>query len=247
MIKVVIKRSLFKQIRHEPRFALSITLSRVINSLISTWRTSLGTGESRDKVAERERLQAFLNNSAFLYEGIQAFFNNQQYLKDLNWFISHVDEIKVLNREVSQPNSFYNIVMSEVRNNITFHFNRDSDLKILLDSNYELRGPDNELEDPIVYKIGYSESYGESVHVLADKLIEQFIASKIKEFISLNQNGNEKCAFDSSPSVDLWSHLKRLDEIQNRFVDVVGHLIAEILQEYGAEVIKENKCDDEVG
>jgi len=239
MIKVVIKRSLFKQIRHEPRFALSITLSRVINSLISTWRTSLGTGESRDKVAERERLQAFLNNSAFLYEGIQAFFNNQQYLKDLNCYKSHSEEIKLLNREVSLPNSFYNIVMSAVRNKITFHFNRDSDLITLLDPNYELRGSDNEFEDPIVYAIGYSDIYGESVHLMADKLIEQFIASKIKEHLSKNQDRNEKNVLDPPPLDELWSHLKRLDEIQNAFVDIVGHLVAEILQGYGAEVIKE--------
>ena len=241
MVRVVIKRSLFKRIRHEPRFALSITLSRVINSLVSTWRTSLGTGDKRDIVAERERLQAFLNNAAVLYEGIQVFSNNQQYLKDLNWFKSHVDEIKVLNREVSQPNSFYNIVMSEVRNKITFHFNRDSDLLSLLDSKYKLRGPDKKLENPIVYAVGNSTSIGESVHVLADKLIEQFLKVKIKEFKRLNRCGSGCGEEVSTASVGLWAHLDRLYEIQNTFVNVVGHLIAEILQIYGAEVIEENE------
>jgi hypothetical protein len=208
--KVVFKKGSYERRRNDQRFALAVTLSRIMNSLTSSWRWFLSHSKQDSVFAQRDRLQAFLYNVALLYEGIKTFCENQVHLRDLDWFNSHLEDIKVIIKENGDSKSFYNTVMKEIRHKLAFHFNTEVDSELL-------SNPDIKFDHPLCFVEGISTGIGESVHPLADKLIAEYLLSTYR------QNNQESVKFED--------FLPRADELQRKFVDIIGHLIAELLED----------------
>lgn len=208
--KVVLKQGSFEKRRNDQRFALAVTFSRIMNSLTSTWRLSLSQGKQNNVIAQRERMQAFLNNVAVLHEGIQTFCDNKVHLHELDWFKAHLEDIKVIDKEIGDSKSFFNSVIKEVRNKLTFHFNSEVDSELL-------SNPDIKLDHPLVLIEGISMGIGDSIHPLADKLIEEFLIHKYK------QSTEETVKFEE--------FLLRFEKLQHVFVNVIGHLMAELVKD----------------
>jgi hypothetical protein len=208
--KVVLKPGSFEKRRMDRQFALAVTLCRIMNSLTSTWRLSLSFGNPDSVVAQRERMQSFLNNIAVLYEGIKTFYNNQVYLRDLNWFKSHIEDIKVINKERADAKSFYNTVLKEIRHKLTFHFDPEFDRKLLMN-------PELKIDHPVVIYEGITSGVGEAIHPLSDRLMEAFL---INIYVHTYQD-----------TISLEGFLTRFYELQNKFIDIIGNLIPELIKD----------------
>lgn len=208
--KVVLKEGSYERRRNDQRFALAVTLSRIMNSLTSSWRWFLSYSKQDSVFAQRDRLQAFLYNVALLYEGIKTFRKKRVHLCDLDWFKSHPEDIEVITNEVEDSKSFYNTVMKKVRHKIAFHFDTGVDTELLSNSGLKF-------DHPLCFVEGISKSIGESVHPLADYLIAEYL-------LSTYSPNNKK-------SVKFEDFLPRADELQRKFVDIIGHLIAELVKD----------------
>lgn len=180
--KVKIKEDYIEKLKSSEDFILAIQLSRIINSLRSNFRSYINVSNSDDLLDLKDRIDLLLIHGAMLYEAIHEFSSMSKRLAKLVFWRKNAKQIKMLQRENNDKDSFTNTVLKSIRNKIFFHF----DKKVIRDALSKFN-----LHDEPVFIIGKSTSRKDMRYSLADDLVLTYLVNLFPKYNDMFQRYEE--------------------------------------------------------
>jgi len=160
-----------------------IQVSRLLNHLTSNLRRMMNSHNSQTgDVGIADFLDSLLNQAGLLCEAAKVFSHHQ---KEFSTIIQANKEIRELMKKVTKQygdeNSFFNQVLSPMRNKLYFHFDRD-----IIKGQLEMHE-----EEELLFLSSESKRCGDSVYQLAYSVLIGHLRSLVKEHNSEEDNPEE--------------------------------------------------------
>lgn len=197
----------YRRIKTDPRFIAAVQLSRIVNSIRSCQRSYFRAGRGSRFADEKDKVDITFLQCSLLYEAILEFKRLSGTLKDLVFWKSNTDKIKTLQHQHSDKKSFWNTVLKPIRNEILFHFEKDS-----VQSALDRISPSEEL----FFAVGATSRNRDVVFTLADDAALTYVLA------DSGPKGKAPVKFD-------WLH-QNLNDLTETFCDVCMGLTIELLR-----------------
>ncbi len=206
--KVKIKERYIEELKSSKDLILAIQLSRIVNSLRSNFRSYINVSNKDDLLDLKDRMDLLLIHGAMLYEAIHEFSSISKRLSKLDFWKKNTEQIKRLQRENNDKDSFTNIVLKSIRNKIFFHFDREVVIESLRNFN---------LHDEPVFILGKSILRKDMRYSLADDLVLTYLVNLYPKFNDMYQRYEET--------------RKKIVELSDTTCSVFDSIIGELLKD----------------
>ena len=160
--EVKIKEDCIKELKSSEDFILAIQLSRIVNALRSNFRSYINVSNDDRMLDTKDRVDLLLIHGSMLYEAVREFSRMSKWFSQLNYWKKNTEQIKQLQTENNDRDSFTNTVLKSIRNKIFFHFDKEVISKTL--QNFNLKG------NP-TFAVGKSTERKDVLYTLVDDLI----------------------------------------------------------------------------
>lgn len=194
-------------LRQSPAFVELVRLARVVNSLTLSYPPLLGSLEDQSPRARRERFAATLNAAALLHEGLHTGQGLAQHFRDLP---QYKEEFAAIFAD-SEVRHFRSDVLDKIRDELVFHFDRDSLTAGL--SHF----PDG--ETMIAVTAGTEWSHGETYFEIADDALLGYLFGDAPDEAEYQRRVAEL--------------IERTTDLFNRFTRAAHRLIPAALRQMG--------------
>jgi len=171
--KVKIKKYWIKELKSSEDFILAVQLSRIVNSLRSNLRSYINVSNDDELLDLKDRLDLLLIHGAMLYEAIREFSSMSKWLSQFDCWKQNAEQVKALQKENNNRDSFTNTVLKSIRNKIFFHFDR----QIITEALHKF----NLNEEP-VFILGKSTSRKDMRYTLADDLVLTYLVNLLPQY-----------------------------------------------------------------
>jgi hypothetical protein len=204
--KLTIEKSVFGKIKTDGMFIAAVQLSRIINSLNAVGRMYMRVPDDGALTNSKDKFEVMLIYGSLLYEGLQEFSRLCKTLHALPSWSLHQAEVDYLNHEIGHGGTMFRKVVQQVRNHVTFHFEREAVVEAL---------EHLQVANDVDFAIGETPRHFDVIYGLVDSLI----------LIYLNQKG------PTSRSVnELYrSYIHYVGSLATRLIDLSSDLLVEIL------------------
>jgi hypothetical protein len=201
MFKYYITKEEFNMLKNNSKFLTAIRLLRMENTIITALSLfeRADTNSSETTRNKRDKTEAILYFGAVLYESLKTLHKMRKDLDGLEQYKLHTKDINCLFGELSNPNSFTNTILVEIRDRLVFHFDKKvfqeslSGLDIsekeftIVEGDSEMSGDINNSVIPVLYsnylikKATYHGSDEEKLKYIYDEM--NSISVKLREVI----------------------------------------------------------------
>ncbi|MHA1348073.1 MAG: hypothetical protein ACTSO3_16850 [Candidatus Heimdallarchaeaceae archaeon] len=166
MFELILPKENFERIFESELLAPVIQLSRTINAIRANQRMYRRIDANVDFHNKKDRIEIILFHAALVWEGLKQFSIYRSLFKKLKTWNKQLEDIRELQKEINNKNSFTNLIIKRIRNKVVFHF----DPKIIKDIADKFQ-PNTE----IIFMSSKSGTKLDSVFNLADDFVLNFI------------------------------------------------------------------------
>lgn len=170
--KLTIDRAVFGRIKNHEMFIAAVQLSRIINSLNAVSRMYMRIPDDGLLANSKDKLEVMLIYGSLLYEGLHEFQRLCSTLHSLPSWSHHQSEVDFLNQEMGRSGTMFRKVVQPVRNQVTFHFEREAVVEAL---------EHLQVANDVDFAIGETPRHFDVIYGLVDNLILIYLARKDAE------------------------------------------------------------------
>ncbi len=204
--KLTIDRSVFGRIKTDEMFVTAVQLSRIVNSLNAIGRMYMRVPDDGLLSNSKDKLEVMLIYGSLLYEGLHEFQHLCRTLHRLPSWDLHLPEVEFLNREIGHSGTMFRKVLQPVRNQVTFHFERDAVVEAL---------ENLQVANDVDFAIAETPRHFDVIYGLVDNLILLYL--------------KRKDATDRSVDEFYGSYIHYVGSLATRLIDLSSDLMVEIL------------------